>query len=139
MKTPNSSTHLYRSETDRYLAGICGGIAEYFGLDSTLVRVLFITIILLGGSGLVVYFILWLVIPTKSENINNTKEMSMKTSSDKTNSTELNKKNKSLGGLFLIGIGLLMLLDNFGIGRYLMLEKTWPSIFIVLGLIILSR
>jgi len=49
------------------------------------------------------------------------------------------KNTRSLWGLFLIGIGILMLLDNFGIGRYLMLEKTWPSIFIILGLLVLSR
>jgi phage shock protein C len=46
---------LYRSRTDRKLAGVCGGLAQYFNLDATLIRVLFIVLAVLGGSGLVLY------------------------------------------------------------------------------------
>jgi len=54
---------LYRSRNDRTLAGVCGGIAEYFGWDPTLVRVAWIILTLLGGSGVLLYLILWLVMP----------------------------------------------------------------------------
>ena len=54
---------LYRSRTERQLAGVCGGLAEYFGVDPTIVRVLFIAFALLGGPGLLLYIILALVIP----------------------------------------------------------------------------
>jgi len=54
---------LYRSNDDRWLAGVCGGIAEYFNLDPTLIRVLFILFGLIVGGGLIIYLILWLVIP----------------------------------------------------------------------------
>jgi phage shock protein C len=54
---------LYRSRNDRKLAGICGGIAEYYGWDPTLVRVAWIVLTLLGGSGILIYLILWLVMP----------------------------------------------------------------------------
>ena len=54
---------LYRSRNDRKLAGVCGGIAEYYGWDPTLVRVAWIVLTLLGGSGILIYLIMWLVMP----------------------------------------------------------------------------
>jgi phage shock protein PspC (stress-responsive transcriptional regulator) len=46
---------LYRSKTNRKLAGVCGGLAQYFNVDATLIRVLFVLLAVLGGSGLVLY------------------------------------------------------------------------------------
>lgn len=54
---------LQRSRQNRQLAGVCGGIAEYLGWDPTLVRVAWIILTLLGGSGILIYLILWLVMP----------------------------------------------------------------------------
>lgn len=54
---------LCRSRQNRTLAGVCGGIAEYLGWDPTLVRVAWIVFVLLGGSGVLAYLILWLVMP----------------------------------------------------------------------------
>lgn len=54
---------LSRSRNDRKLAGVCGGIAEYYGWDPTLVRVAWIVLTLLGGSGILIYLIMWLVMP----------------------------------------------------------------------------
>jgi phage shock protein PspC (stress-responsive transcriptional regulator) len=54
---------LYRSRNDRTLAGVCAGIAEYFGWDPTLVRVAWVLLTLLGGSGILLYLIMWLVVP----------------------------------------------------------------------------
>ena len=55
---------LYRSKKDRKIAGICGGLGEYFKIDPTLVRVIFAFLLLPGGlPGLVPYLILWLVFP----------------------------------------------------------------------------
>lgn len=54
---------LRRSKQDRMLAGVCGGIAEYLGWDPTLVRVAWIILTLLGGSGILLYLILWVVMP----------------------------------------------------------------------------
>lgn len=131
--------HLYRSETDRYLGGVCGGIAEYFNIDSTLIRLLFIASILLGGSGVLVYLILWLIIPTATADNKSIMEATMAKMQEDKSEPDRVRRSKPVWGLFLIGIGIVMLLDNFGIGHYLMLEKTWPAIFVVLGLIVLSR
>ncbi|MDE2085967.1 MAG: PspC domain-containing protein [Xanthomonadaceae bacterium] len=54
---------LCRSRQNRTLAGVCGGIAEYLGWDPTLVRVAWIILTLLGGSGILIYLIMWLVMP----------------------------------------------------------------------------
>ena len=54
---------LTRSETDKRIAGVCGGVAEYFGVDPTLVRVVFVVTALTGGAGLLLYLILWIALP----------------------------------------------------------------------------
>ena len=54
---------LYKSSTDKKLAGVCGGIAEYFGIDSTLVRLGWVVFRLLGGSGLLAYLIAAIIMP----------------------------------------------------------------------------
>lgn len=59
----SNSKRLYRSSTDKKLAGVCGGLAEYFNVDPTLVRVLFVIFSLAGGPGVMLYIVLWLVMP----------------------------------------------------------------------------
>lgn len=57
---------LYRSRDDRIVAGVAGGLAEYFGIDPTIVRMLWLLALLPGGvPGLVPYLICWLIIPLK--------------------------------------------------------------------------
>lgn len=64
---------LYRSEKDRMVGGVCGGLGEYFGIDSTIVRLIFALIVIYGGSGLILYIILWIVLPSES-NVKDTPE-----------------------------------------------------------------
>ncbi|KUK86086.1 MAG: Phage shock protein C, PspC [candidate division TA06 bacterium 34_109] len=54
---------LYRSRKDRKIAGVCGGIAEYFNIDSTIVRLLAVITIFFGGGGIIAYIISWIIIP----------------------------------------------------------------------------
>jgi len=58
---------LYRSRTDRKLAGVCGGLAQYFNAEPTLIRVLFVVLALLGGPGLVIYLVLWIIVPEEPQ------------------------------------------------------------------------
>jgi len=59
---------LYRSRKDRYVAGVCGGIAEYFHIDPVIVRIIAFILLLPGGlPGLVPYLILWIIIPENPE------------------------------------------------------------------------
>jgi phage shock protein C len=55
---------LYRSKTNKMFAGVCGGLGQFFGIDATLVRLIFALLVFLGfGSGIVLYIILALVVP----------------------------------------------------------------------------
>lgn len=56
---------LYKSSTDKKLAGVCGGIAEYFNIDSTLVHLGWVLFSLLGGSGLLAYIIAAIIMPDR--------------------------------------------------------------------------
>ncbi|MDD2573547.1 MAG: PspC domain-containing protein [Bacillota bacterium] len=57
---------LYRSATDRKIAGVCGGIAKYFDFDSTLVRLGWILFLFAGGSGILAYIIAWIIMPDEN-------------------------------------------------------------------------
>lgn len=54
---------LMRSSTDKKIAGVCAGLAEYFDLDPMLVRILWLVLIFFAGTGVLVYFILWIALP----------------------------------------------------------------------------
>jgi phage shock protein C len=54
---------LYRSRRHRVLAGVCGGIADYFGLDPNVVRIAFLVSLLIPGPQAVLYLIAWIVMP----------------------------------------------------------------------------
>lgn len=57
------NTKLYRSSTDRMIAGVCGGLGAYLAIDPVLIRLFFVLLTLAGGSGMLIYVVLWIVIP----------------------------------------------------------------------------
>lgn len=54
---------LYRSRTDRKIAGVCGGLGKYFNVDPVIIRIIWVALALAGGAGLIGYLIFWLVVP----------------------------------------------------------------------------
>lgn len=58
---------LYKSNTDKKICGVCGGIAEYFGIDSTIVRLILVLTVLFAGTGVLAYIIAAIVMPEKTE------------------------------------------------------------------------
>lgn len=54
---------LYRSRREKVIAGVCGGLAQYFAVDPVIVRLIFIVLFFLGGSALLAYVIMWLIVP----------------------------------------------------------------------------
>lgn len=54
---------LYRSRKERMIAGVCGGLADYFSIDPTIVRLIFVLLLLTGSAGFWIYVILMLVVP----------------------------------------------------------------------------
>jgi phage shock protein C len=60
---------LYRSRSDRKIAGVCGGMAHYFGIDPVFPRIVWLALILAAGAGLLAYVICWIVIPQEPEGV----------------------------------------------------------------------
>ena len=60
---PKQPKRLYRSKKDKIIGGVCGGIAEYFGIDPVIVRVIAVVLAFMGGSGILAYIIAWIIIP----------------------------------------------------------------------------
>jgi phage shock protein PspC (stress-responsive transcriptional regulator) len=63
----NPSKRLYRTREGRIIAGVCTGIAAYFGIDPTLVRLAFAVLTIFGGAGILIYLIAWIVIPEEGD------------------------------------------------------------------------
>jgi len=59
---------LYRSRKEKVIAGVCGGLANYFDMDPTWMRLIFVLFFLLGGSAFILYMIMWLVVPIEPIN-----------------------------------------------------------------------
>jgi phage shock protein C len=57
------SKRLFRSKSEKMIAGVCGGLASYFSLDPTIVRLIFILLLFAPPSGILIYLILWLITP----------------------------------------------------------------------------
>jgi phage shock protein PspC (stress-responsive transcriptional regulator) len=64
----NRTKRLYRVREGRVVAGVCGGIAAYFGIDPTLVRLAFALFTIFGGAGILLYLCAWIVIPEEGGN-----------------------------------------------------------------------
>ena len=69
LRAEQAPRRLYRNMNDKWLGGVCSGLAAYFGLDTTLVRVIVLLLFLFGGVGFLAYIILWIVIPKAYLNL----------------------------------------------------------------------
>lgn len=61
----NNVKKLYRNSQDKKIAGVCSGLAEYFNVDTTVVRILFLTALVVFSFGFWLYIIIWLLTPEK--------------------------------------------------------------------------
>ena len=151
---------LYRSSTQRMLAGVCGGFGEYFNIDPTLVRIVYVLVTLATGVllGVVLYVALWLIVPTEASAGKSVRE------SMRENVDEMARSARDIGsevqatlrrsspeggsrhvepevvaGLLLVLIGLLFLLANLDLLGWFHWGRLWPLIVIVIGLLLLLR
>jgi phage shock protein C len=68
MNNTSTPKKLWRSRTDKRIAGVCGGLGEYFHMDSVWIRILFIIFFLAGGAAFILYVIIWLLVPLQPLN-----------------------------------------------------------------------
>ena len=133
---------IYRSKENRILAGVCGGIGDYFDVDPTLVRIIFVLLAIWGGIGILLYIICFIVIPEsnsmKEENFDETdhKKKTVDEEDDYQYSSHHHGKSfKYMVGTIVILIGLYFLLVNFL--PWLSFQFFWPAILILVGLLLL--
>jgi len=137
---------LYRDEQNKMLGGVCAGLAEYFDMDITVMRLLFAFTFLLMGVGLGTYIILWIVIPRKTYN------PFTKPSDPSTVNyivppippidpnqpfVPVTPKRSNSGvivGMVLIIMGSLFLLHEFDFFNFWELHRFWPLVIVVLGI-----
>ena len=149
---------LYRSRKDYMIAGVCGGIADYFNIDPTLVRLATVLIVLLGGVGVIAYIIAWIIIPqnpeqepvkdehfTQREGIRDSIKEGMDQLAEefgeekgkRNHSDNVYQKRHIWGGLILILLGLAFLVRDFipwfDWGHF------WPVILIVIGIVFMFQ
>jgi phage shock protein C len=133
---------LYRSRTDRMIAGVCGGLAEYFNIDSTLVRLAAVALTLAGGSGVLAYLIFWFVVPQRPLDMSASEKPP--TSSD-AKEHPVDKEETEAGtaalfvGVLLTVLGFLFLVGNFISFAWLSFSKLWPLVLIAIGILIVMK
>ncbi|TCL76848.1 phage shock protein C (PspC) family protein [Hydrogenispora ethanolica] len=134
-----STKRLYRSVRDRRIAGVAGGMAEYFAVDVTLIRLLWILAVIFGGSGILAYIIAWIVIPdqpTRSETETEAGGGAPSEPAVETIDVTPDRSSKiSYVGIFLILLGIFFLIRTFipwHLTRYF-----WPLLLVLLGIALL--
>lgn len=136
---------LIRSKTDRFVAGVCGGLGEYFEIDSIVFRLVFVLLTIFAGSGVIIYIICWILIPEAGEKRpsdlkENIKEGATKMADeikDKAkdmDKEEKDKKGRLIGGLIILTIGLIFLFQNILPQYGIDFGKLWPLILIVIAI-----
>ncbi len=143
---------LYRSVKEKMLGGVAGGLAEYFDIDPTLVRVLFVISLLFGGAGVIAYIILWIIVPEEPIEVQYRKTYTTPDpEQSSSSSTEKNikdaerayqeakesqrQKRSSFAGIVLVILGFIFLANNF-IPRF-HFGDYWPLIFVLIGVVLL--
>lgn len=144
---------LQRSKKNRMLAGVAGGLAEYFGVDVALVRLLWVLTFFVGGTGVLVYIIASIVIPEEKNNsgpvleapgteqeagsetdAHETREDLEKKAAKARAARETRRRN---AGLLLIGLGIVFLVEE--VFPWDLFQLSWPLLLIVVGILIMAR
>ena len=124
----DNSKRLQRNTQNKVIAGVCSGLADYFGIDVTLMRVLFVVLLLAGCFGFLIYFILWIVMPKAKndgsqlyDNVDATVQQS-------------GKGSWIVGSTFIAIGGLCLIADWLPKFNW---SVIWPVSLIVLGLLLI--
>lgn len=145
---------LYRSKTDSMLGGVCGGLGEYFDIDPTFIRLIFVVLAIAPGIGIPAYIALWLLVPEAQA-----REDAPLGERIRDGAEEIAERARSLGddirersssnipstsfalGIVLIVVGVGFLLRNLGFTWVNWATRiwVWPSLLIVIGLVLLWR
>jgi phage shock protein C len=145
---------LYRSAKEKMAGGVAGGLAEYFDIDPTIIRVLFVVSLFLGGTGLIAYIVLWIVVPEQpfvynmgtsgspndSGSVEGQAPNPQEPASDPVTAYQesINRRKQKrsvIGGIILITLGMIFLADEFF--PRVSFEELFSVALIVFGVVLL--
>ncbi len=137
-----SQARLTRSNTDKIVAGVCGGLAEYLEIDPVLVRLGFLVLFIASGIGIPIYVILWIVMPEEDSQTTVNGEIIQKNISDIGETVQSSAKR--LGrpgtiGMILVLFGIYFLLSELGLFNWVSGAVFWPLVIIGAGIYLLLR
>jgi len=150
---------LYRSRTDRMIWGVCGGLAKYFNMDPTIVRVIAVLLIFANGLGILAYIIMAIVVPlegskattpekTVRENVEEIKQTASEVgreirsalAEEKGEAEEVAKAHhyrRNILGIILIVLGILFVVGSFNLFWWFHWGNLWPLILVAIGVLII--
>ncbi len=150
---------LYRSQDDKVIAGVCGGLGAYFGMDPTIIRVIAVLSIFVGGTGIIAYLVLALVVPlegsstaepkdTIKENVDDIRETASEIGRDIQSTvakdrveaeeeTALRSRRFNWLGIAVIVFGVVLLLGNFNVFWWFNWGTLWPIPLIGFGVLLI--
>lgn len=152
--SPASVRRLAKSTQDKMVCGVCGGLGEYLSIDPVILRLLFVILTISGGSGILIYIVLCIVLPEQGSASKSTQEVvkentqnleaTLEDAAANVEKLAMKKNTQTWLGLGVIALGTLLLANNFGyvvfadIAR-VFVRTLWPIVIIALGIIILTR
>lgn len=122
---------LYRSRTDRWIAGVCGGIGEYFGVDSNAIRLAFVVLALWQGVGLILYLLMAIILPDEP-----VRELVMEPGLPVPPDEESERRGRMLGAILVVG-GAYLLVRSADLFTTLAAERGAGILLILGGLVVL--
>ncbi len=148
-----TTERLYRSKTNKVIGGVAGGLADYFNIDVVLTRVVFVLLALFGGGGVLIYIVMWIIIPSQDTFSNNTQkhgytdgsttnESGVDDNGESTSSEIVSNKNRKpsntglIAGIILIFVGLIFLADR--LMPWYNITDFWPLLLVVVGVLMIK-
>jgi phage shock protein C len=128
---------LYRDEQHKMIGGVCSGLADYFNVDVALVRVIFVLALILKGGGVLIYIVLWIVMPKRPFIAPSVTYGAIPQPQPIVPVAKSTTTGRLIGGLILIMLGGFFLLDQFNLIPDLDFDKFWPLVLIVIGLVLI--
>ena len=142
------SSGLYRSSKDNMIGGVAGGIAAYAHIDAVIVRIIFVLMVIFGGSGVLIYVIMWIVLPLDNRIVNNNFKSENMEENTKTENGQkspfqhdprFKKKDDGslIAGLILISLGVIFLVIRYF--PRIDFGDLWPILLIIAGVVLLRN
>ncbi len=145
----DTGKQLTRSRSDYMLGGVCAGLGRYFGIDPTIVRLVFVLLAISGGSGVLLYLVLWIVIPredlvqsqgplTGDEFGRRARQMGEEM---RQVAAQPNTRTAQFLGIALVVVGLIYLVQNLHLPWLMWFNSNiaWPAVLIIAGGLLLMR